>query len=295
MPLLLSTWPFGMPANEAAIPILRKGGTAMDAVVEAATYTELSPDVNSVGRFSKPNAAGELQLDAAVMDAATGRCGAVGALEAIPTATRVAREVMRDGRHVFLAGAGATQFALQHGFTPERLVDARGLAWLEEHEAERCKDAGHDTIGVIAIDTHGALATACTTSGLGGKLPGRVGDSPMIGAGLYCDSEIGACVGTGHGEDILKVCASFLVVERMRLGATPQQACEEAVVRMVDFARRGALTGDEPLRRSAVLACTMNGEIGAAATVPGFEYACWDGNSNVLKKAPNWEEGFRSM
>ena len=212
MPLLLSTWPFGMPANEAAIPILTKGGSAMDAAVEAATHTELSPDVNSVGRYSKPNAAGELQLDAAVMDGPTGRCGAVGALERVATATKVAREVMRDGRHVLLAGEGATQFALRHDFQPERLVDVKGLQWLQEHESGSNENTGHDTIGVIAIDAQGVLAAVCTTSGTGAKTPGRVGDSPIIGAGLYCDGMFGAAVATGHGEDILKVCASFLAV-----------------------------------------------------------------------------------
>lgn len=287
MPLLLSTWPFGVPANEAAIPILERGDSALDAVVEAATQAEGSLETDTVGRYSKPNRLGALQLDAAVMDGATGGCGAVGALEGVFTATRVAREVMNDGRHVFLVGEGAIRFALKRGFKTERLVDTRGLEWLEKDEAEASKpkrDTGHDTIGIIAVDNAGDLAVACTTSGLGGKLPGRVGDSPIVGSGLYCDRTVGACVATGVGEDIMKVCASFLVVERMRSGDSPQQACQEAIRRIAQYPSADP-EDSARARTSAVLACNLKGEVGAAVTQPKFKYAYWDGSENKLIEA----------
>ena len=191
----------------------------------------------------------------------------------------------------FLLAKAQRQFALRHGFQPERLVDVKGLQWLQEHESGRNENTGHDTIGVIAIDTQGVLAAVCTTSGTGAKTPGRVGDSPIIGAGLYCDGMFGAAVATGHGEDILKVCASFLVVEQIRMGASPQEACQEAVSRIVEFAKRGA-AADEALRTSAVIACNIKGETGAASTCPGFEYAYWDGETNRQIKAPNWQDNF---
>ncbi len=299
--LLLSTWKFGLPANEASIPILKNNGSAMDAVVEAATVTELSPDVQSVGKYSKPNAQGYLQLDAAVMDGTTGACGAVMAMEGIARATQVAREVLRDGRHVNLAGHGAAEFALQHGFQTERLVDERGLQWLEEHQKQQeqekangspeGRDIGHDTIGILAIDSQGHIATACTTSGSGGKLPGRVGDSPIIGSGLYCDDASGGCVATGFGEDILKVCGSFLVVELMRAGIPPQEACQRGIARIAAHFYKSAAKST-PLRQCALLACNMQGAIGAACTTEGFSYAFWDGSRNQLIEAPVWEKDF---
>lgn len=292
-PILLATWPFGQKTNEAAIPILTGGGTALEAVIEAATFTELSPETETVGRFGNPNALGVVQLDAAVMDGTTGECGAVAALEDISTPAKVALAVMRDGRHVNIFGDGAKLFALQHGFKTERQISARGAAWLEKHEAETKPtfdpNADHDTMGVIAKDHQGRLAAVCTTSGIGGKLPGRVGDSPIIGSGVYCDGDVGACVATGYGEDILKVCGSFLVVEKMREGMTPQEACQFAIKRIVHFRRKM----NAPVRHAALLACNKDGAVGAAVSAPGFPYAYWDGEHNELLDAPIWDKDFQ--
>lgn len=285
-PLLVSTWRFGLPANEAGAKILLAGGTALDAAIAAGAYAEADPTVNSVGYGGLPNSAGVVQLDAAVMDGKTGRAGAVGALEGIVHAVRVAEAVMHDGRHVFLVGEGAKRFALDHGFKEQDLLTEDAWKWYEEFRRTGVKRNFFDTIGVVALDRYGDLAAICTTSGLAGKLPGRVGDSPLIGAGLYADNEVGAAAATGVGEDILKVCGSFLVVEFMRDGKSPQEACQEAIRRCARHQRR-----DEPTQ-CCFIACNREGAVGGASTREGFQYAHWTPERNVLIDAPSLGKDF---
>jgi isoaspartyl peptidase/L-asparaginase-like protein (Ntn-hydrolase superfamily) len=285
-PVLLSTWPFGLPANEAGAKILLAGGTALHAAIVAGAHAEADPTVNSVGYGGLPNSAGVVQLDAAVMDGKTGGAGAVGALEGIVHAVRVAEAVMRDGRHVFLVGEGAKRFALEHGFKEQDLLTEDAWKWYEEYRRTGQKKDFFDTIGVVALDTHGDLAAICTTSGLSGKLPGRVGDSPLIGAGLYADNDVGGAAATGVGEDILKVCGSFLVVEMMRLGKSPQEACQETIRRCAKHQRR-----PEPTQ-CCFIACNRDGAVGGASTREGFQYAHWTPERSILIDAPALGKGF---
>lgn len=285
-PLLLSTWRFGLPANEAGAKILLAGGTALEAAIAAGAQAEGDPTVNSVGYGGLPNSDGVVQLDAAVMDGKTGGAGAVGALEGIVHAVRVAEAVMRDGRHVFLVGEGAKRFALEHGLQEQDLLTEDAWKWYEQFRRTGIKGDFFDTIGAVALDKSGDLAAICTTSGLSGKLPGRVGDSPLIGAGLYADNEVGAAAATGVGEDILKVCGSFLVVEFMRRGKSPQEACEEAIRRCAKHQRR-----TEPTQ-CCFLACNREGAVGGASTRAGFQYAHWTPERNILIDAPSLGKDF---
>jgi N4-(beta-N-acetylglucosaminyl)-L-asparaginase len=246
LPVIIATWPFGLPAAEAAWKILADGGAALDAVVEGGTYCEDDPSVDSVGYGGLPDASGDVTLDASVMDHA-GRCGAVACLRRVRHATKVARVVMERTPHVMLAGEAATAFALDHGFHESQLLSPKAA---EAYAAWRARRPGaaagklrasnppphpskdHDTIGLLALDAHGLLAGACTTSGRAYKLPGRVGDSPIIGAGLYVDGNVGAATATGVGEEMMKGCSSFDVVERMARGAEPTEALAEALRRI---------------------------------------------------------------
>jgi L-asparaginase/N4-(beta-N-acetylglucosaminyl)-L-asparaginase len=238
-PIVISTWPFGLPANEAAWTVLSSDGSALDAVIAGATQCEDDPSVHSVGLGGLPDASGEVTLDASVMDHA-GRCGAVACLKRVQNAAKVARLVMERTPHVMLVGGAATEFALANGM-PESdpLTDEarrRYEEWKNEHKSPTAA-AGHDTIGLLAIDSAGQLAGACTTSGLAFKLPGRVGDSPIIGAGLYVDGQIGAATATGQGEEMIKACGSFAIVENMRQGMEPAIAIGEVLERLLR--RRG--------------------------------------------------------
>ncbi|HPA44351.1 MAG TPA: N(4)-(beta-N-acetylglucosaminyl)-L-asparaginase [bacterium] len=279
-PVLVATWPFGLAAVRVGSEVLTDGGTAMAAAIAAVSHTEADPEVDSVGYGGLPNSAGVVQLDAAVMDGRTGHAGAVGALEGILHAVQVAEAVMRDGRHVFLVGSGAKRFALEHGFQEQDLLTENSRNWFKEFQRTGIKKDFFDTIGVLALDTHGDLATACTTSGLAGKMPGRVGDSPLIGGGLYADNEAGAAAATGVGEDILKICGSFLVVELMRQGRSPQEACQEVVRRCIRHQQRETST------QCCFIACNRQGEIGGASTRKGFQYAVWKGEQDSLIEAP---------
>ena len=246
-PVVIATWPFGLPASQAAWRVLARHGAALDAVVEGATFCEDDPSVDSVGYGGLPDSAGEVTLDASVMDDA-GRCGAVACLYRVRHAARLARAVMEKTPHVMLAGEAATRFALEHGFEESNLLAPRAAeayaAWRKAQPdgsgtaggASRGA-AGHDTIGLLALDAGGVLAGACTTSGRAYKLPGRVGDSPVIGAGLYVDGAVGAATATGLGEEVIKGCGSFDAVERMARGEEPAEALA-AVLRRIER-RRG--------------------------------------------------------
>jgi N4-(beta-N-acetylglucosaminyl)-L-asparaginase len=290
VPRVISTWDFGVAANQAAWQILRNGGRALDAVEAGARVPEADLRNHSVGRAGYPDRDGKVTLDASIMDG-NGDCGAVAALEHIAHPISVARRVMEKTPHVLLAGDGALQFALQQGFPKEDLLTPESeKAWHEwlktadyhpqinsENRATGAevgkpgdKD-NHDTIGMLAIDAQGKLAGACTTSGLAWKLHGRVGDSPIVGAGLYVDNEVGAATSTGMGEEVIRSAGSFLVVELMRQGRSPQEACREAVLRIVR--KRPQAPKDLQV---GFLALNRLGEVGAFAIQKGFTYAVCD-------------------
>jgi isoaspartyl peptidase/L-asparaginase-like protein (Ntn-hydrolase superfamily) len=277
-PTAVATWPFGRAAAAEAGEVLRAEGTAMDAVEAGIRMVELDPDEHSVGYGGFPNAAGVVQLDAAVMDGRTHRAGSVAALEGCRTPISVARRVMEKSRHVMLVGEGARQFALAQGFPDETtLTPAARQRWEEWTTRKHSAASSHDTIGLVALDAMGNLAVGCSTSGLAFKDVGRVGDSPLLGSGLYVDNDVGGAAATGVGEEIMKFCLSFLAVETMRQGATPAEACEAAIRRM---------TGKRPTNRrvgAAVLALDRFGRHGGYSTAPGFSYGLWtvEGSSLV--------------
>ncbi len=235
-PLVIATW--NVPnATQKAWEVLSTGGNALDAVEQGVMVEEADIKNTSVGKGGLPDRDGHVTLDACIMDT-QGNCGSVVFLKNITHAVSVARKVMEDTPHVILAGAGAEQFAYASGFPKENLLTpaskAQWEAWKVKSEYKPIINIeNHDTIGMLAIDSEGNLSGACTTSGLAYKMQGRVGDSPIIGSGLFVDNEIGAAVATGLGEEVLKTVGSFLVVELMRQGKSPQEACEEAIKRIV--------------------------------------------------------------
>jgi isoaspartyl peptidase/L-asparaginase-like protein (Ntn-hydrolase superfamily) len=282
MCVVIATWKFGELAARAALPVLESGGSALDAAIAGGQAVEDDPDVHSVGYGGLGNRAGSVQLDASVMDGRTLRCGAVAAVENIRHVAALARLVMEQTPHVLLAGEGARLFAVQHGFPLENLHTPESVAaWYRRREhKERQSDLTHDTVTVLALDQSGSLGGACTTSGLSLKLPGRVGDSPIIGAGLYVDDTAGAGGGTGVGEEILRVGGSLLMVEAMRSGRSPQEACELAARRVIASCRRRG----SAIAEAAFIALDPTGRTGAACT-PGteFHYAVGrGGNVEVL-------------
>ena len=237
LPLVIATWNV-KNATAKAWEVLQDGGSALDAVEQGCRVEEADATGQSVGKGGLPDRDGHVTLDACVMDQ-HGNCGAVVYLENIVHAVSVARKVMENTPHVILAGKGAKEFAISEGFEVEDLLtEASKKAWEEWKIKSEYKPIinieNHDTIGMLAIDKNGDISGACTTSGLAFKMAGRVGDSPIIGSGLFVDNEIGACVATGLGEEVLKTVGSFLVVELMRQGKTPQEACEEAIGRIVN-------------------------------------------------------------
>lgn len=288
VPRVVSTWDFGVAANRAAWDILAAKGRALDAVEAGARVPEADLNNHSVGRGGYPDRDGRLTLDASIMDE-QGNCGAVAALEHIAHPISVARRVMERTPHVLLVGDGALQFALEQGFTKEALLTPESeRAWREWLKTSRYAPAAnsevrsygagrkpgdahdHDTIGLLAIDARGNLSGACTTSGMAWKLHGRVGDSPIVGAGLYVDNEIGAATSTGVGEEVIRNAGSFLVVELMRQGRSPQDACREAVARILKR-KPGAKEF-----QVGFLALNKRGEVGAWAIQKGFKYAVCD-------------------
>jgi N4-(beta-N-acetylglucosaminyl)-L-asparaginase len=290
-PIAISTWSHGVAASRLAVRVLLAGGSPLDAVEKAINAVELDPLVESVGVGGLPNEEGEVELDAAIMEGSL-RCGAVMALRSIATPISVARRVMERTRHVQLAGKGALEFALREGFKASDLLTPQAKEKWEKWRAsaerpvpgrvekrDRPKPTdpkGHDTVATLALDARMAMAAGCSTSGLSWKLPGRVGDSPIVGAGLYCDAEVGAAGATGIGEEILRVCGSFLIVEGMRRGLSPRAAISEALSRVAraDPANRK--------RQVAFIALSRSGEIGAGAMLPGFQAAVAAGDGREL-------------
>jgi len=236
-PIVISTWNHGLPANDAAMAVLRQNGSALDAVEAGVRVPEADPESQSVGYGGRPDEDGHVTLDACIMDSA-GNAGAVAFLRDIKHPISVARKVMEQTDHVMLVGKGAKKFALAHGFKEENLLTKKSreewLRWKEDHSIKDSwgPNEEHDTISTLAIDNKGDLAGACTTSGMAYKIHGRVGDSPLIGAGMYVDNDIGAVGATGKGEEVIKTCGSFLVIELMRQGYSAMDACQEAVLRI---------------------------------------------------------------
>ena len=291
LPCVISTWDFGVAANQAAWAILSKGGRSLDAVEAGARVPEEDLKNHSVGRAGYPDRDGHVTLDASIMDE-TGGCGAVAGMEHIAHPISVARAVMEKTPHVLLVGEGATQFAVEQGFTYERtlLTPESEVAWHEWLKTARYQPVAnsetgtygksalgtpggaknHDTIGMLAIDARGNISGACTTSGMAWKLRGRVGDSPIIGAGLYVDNEVGGATSTGVGEEVIRNVGSFLVVELMRQGLSPQAACKAAVERILK---------KKPEAKEiqvGFLAISKTGEVGAWSIQKGFSYALCD-------------------
>jgi isoaspartyl peptidase/L-asparaginase-like protein (Ntn-hydrolase superfamily) len=276
-PVVIATWPFGRIAVEAAYPLLVQGIPALDAALAGAKAVEDDPKVDSVGYGGIANAIGTVSLDACVMDGRTLACGAVAALENIRHPAEVAKRVMEKTPHVLLVGEGARWFALQQGFPLATLHTPESVANWVNRQAKEVPPApppggpqDHDTVTVLALDQKGHLGGVCTTSGLAFKMPGRVGDSPLIGHGLYVDDTAGAAGATGVGEEIIRINGSFFIVEQMRAGKSPQEACEIAVRKVNATAvRRGVHPASV-----AFLALAPDGRFGAACTIPAkFQFA----------------------
>jgi isoaspartyl peptidase/L-asparaginase-like protein (Ntn-hydrolase superfamily) len=237
-PTVVSTWNHGLDANRAAWQVLSDKGTAFDAVEAGVKVTESDITNRSVGIGGLPDSSGHVTLDACIMNEHS-ECGAVACLEGIDHPISVARAVMEKTPHVMLVGEGARKFALDQGFEKIKTpIKEAKKAWKEWKKEERQKPPeinheNHDTIGMLALDQYGNLSGACTTSGWAYKMPGRVGDSPIIGAGLFVDNEVGAACATGMGEAIIRIAGSHTVVELMRQGHSPQRACELAVERII--------------------------------------------------------------
>lgn len=294
--MVISTWDFGQVANLEAWKTLIAGGRALDAVEAGVKIPEADASNHSVGYGGLPDRDGHVTLDACIMDEFY-NCGSVMCLEHIKHPISVARMVMEKTPHVVLSGEGALQFALANGFIKENLMTPESekmwKEWMktslyhpeansENQLYDKTKDpmpggpSNHDTIGMIAIDVKGNLGGACTTSGLAYKMRGRVGDSPIIGAGLYIDNEVGGATSSGVGEEVIKIVGSHLIVELMRNGANPRDACKEAIHRII---KRNPERSKEI--QVGFLAVNRKGQYGAYALQKGFTYSV---KSNTIEK-----------
>lgn len=281
---MIATWNVAA-ANAAAWEVLKSGGTALDAVEQGCRVEEADPANQTVGYGGRPDREGNVTLDACIMDH-QGRCGSVVYLKGIQHPVSVARKVMEDTPHVMLAGEGALQFALEQGFKKKDLLTEASREdwerWKKESRYEPIINIeNHDTIGMLAIDNEGNLAGACTTSGMAYKMAGRVGDSPIIGAGLYVDNEVGAATATGLGEAVMRSVGSFLVVELMRQGLSPTEACRAAVERIAKA------HPDHHNFQVGFIALNKAGETGAYCIQPGFSFRESDTEKQVQKPAPS--------
>jgi N4-(beta-N-acetylglucosaminyl)-L-asparaginase len=303
-PIVISTWDTGLEANKTAWKILSAGERALNAVEEGVKVIEDSINC-CVGLGANPDRDGFVTLDASIMDEFS-NCGSVAFLERIRHPISVARRVMEKTPHVMLVGGGAQQFAVAEGFPLEEqklspFAQKQYEEWLKKSEykpvinIEKSKSHGpfpemaeankfnHDTIGMVAMDVNGNLSGSCTTSGMAFKMRGRVGDSPIIGAGLFVDNEVGACVATGQGEDVIRVCGSHTVVELMRQGLSPQQACKKTIERIIKIKKEKAKE-----IQVAFIALNKKGQVGSFAIQPGFNYALHTKDEEKLVPAKSW-------
>jgi len=317
-PIVISTWKHGLAANEKAREILINGGNSLDAVEEGVKVSEDNPEVLSVGYGGLPDNEGRVTLDAAIMDWKA-RIGSVVFLEHIKNPISVARLILENTEHIVLAGDGAYKYALLNGFRSESLLTEKSIGRYKEWRAsnsgksqeyhtedfelrpltlkEKQKlgindDGNHDTIGMVAIDKDGHISASCTTSGTAWKLHGRVGDSPIVGAGLYVDGEIGGAASTGRGEECIRACGSFLVVEMMRMGKSPQEACLIAAKRVIKLNLLSHKNRDSNYQ-VGFIAINVKGEYGAYSVRDGFEYAlCKDSRNELTKSKFVMDENF---
>ncbi len=285
-PVFLSTWVHGKPANERAAEVFKAGGSLLDAVEKGINVPESDPNVMSVGYGGLPNEEGVVELDAAIMDGTRHRAGAVCSLHSIKNPISVARLVLEKTRHTTLAGEGAFRFALKMGFRPEQLLTPQSLKKWLEWKADPKRDTfwldpteNHDTIGMVATDGKGHVVAGCSTSGLKWKIAGRVGDSPLVGCGIYADDNVGAASATGDGDLMTNYCTSISIVHSMSRGISPQDACVELLQHIVKTDPKNR-TGDV-----CVIAFNNRGEAGAASMHSGYrlKYALWrEGESELL-------------
>jgi N4-(beta-N-acetylglucosaminyl)-L-asparaginase len=301
-PIVISTWDFGKAANAGAWEVLKKGGRAVDAVEAGVRIPEADESNQSIGYGGLPDRDGKVTLDACIMDEFY-NCGSVMALEYIMHPISVARMVMEKTPHIILAGDGALQFALANGFKKENLLTASSeKAWrewlktakyepvknIENQLYDKTKDPmpgginNHDTIGMLAIDAAGNFGGACTTSGMAYKIHGRVGDSPVIGAGLYVDNEVGGATATGVGEEVVRIVGGHLIVELMRQGLSPEAACKEGCERII---KRNPKKAKEV--QVGFLAMNKKGEFGAYCLQKGFTYAVKSNKEEKIYTAPS--------
>jgi N4-(beta-N-acetylglucosaminyl)-L-asparaginase len=304
-PIVISTWNAGLEANKAAWKILVANGRALDAVEEGVKVTEASQNC-CVGLGANPDRDGFVTLDAAIMDESF-NCGSVAFLERIKHPISVARRVMEKTPHVMLVGIGAQQFAITEGFPLEEQKLSQDAKknyeqWLKTSEykpvinienlkktngsstqAGQSGEFNHDTIGMLALDANGNLSGSCTTSGMGFKMRGRVGDSPIIGAGLFVDNSVGACVATGQGEDVIRISGSHTVVELMRHGLSPQEACKKTIERIVKIKKEKAKE-----IQVAFIALNKKGQVGAFAIQKLFNYAIHTSTEEKLIDSQSW-------
>ncbi len=303
-PIVISTWNFGKAANAGAWEVLSKQGRALDAVEAGVKIPEADPNNHSVGYAGLPDRDGHVTLDACIMDEKS-NCGSVMCLEHIVHPISVARMVMEKTPHIILVGEGALQFALANGFSKTNLLTPESEKmwkdWLKssnyqpvigtENKASASVrmaplpvgSLNHDTIGMLALDASGNMSGACTTSGLAYKMHGRVGDSPVIGAGLFVDNEVGAATSTGVGEEVIRIAGSHLVVELMRQGAAPGDACKKAVERIVKRdpeKAKGLQVG--------FLAMRNDGSYGAYCIQKGFTYAVRTTAEDKIYESESW-------
>lgn len=278
-PVVISTWK-NTGANEAAWASLNAKKTSLDAVEAGARVPEADPNDTSVGYGGLPDRDGHVTLDACIMDW-KGNAGSVTFLEGIMHPISVARAVMEKTPHVMLSGAGAKAFALEQGFKEENLLtDKAQAAWEEWKKKSKYEPIvnieRHDTIGILAIDPQQNLSGACTTSGMAFKMHGRVGDSPIIGGAVFVDNEVGGACATGLGEFVMKTLGAFLIVELMRQGLSPQQACEDAIGRIVKR------YPNYPDFQVGYLALNKKGQHGAYAIQKGFNYTLSQGGKTTV-------------
>jgi N4-(beta-N-acetylglucosaminyl)-L-asparaginase len=277
IPVVIATWD-NRKATREGMDVMLKGGSALDAVEAGARVPDSDPNDLSVGYGGLPDRDGNVTLDACIMDE-YGKAGSVTFLQHIKHPISVARKVLEDTPHVMLSGEGALRFALSKGFEKEDLLtNTARKEWKKWVKDNNYQPVNHDTIGILAIDASGKMCGACSTSGLAFKMHGRVGDSPVIGAGMYVDNEIGGACATGAGELVLETLGSFLVVELMRQGMTPNKACREAVNRILkkypELKEGGAQVG--------YAALSINGEVGGYSIDKGYTIAVSESKKDHL-------------
>lgn len=284
--VLLTTWPFGQAANRRAAEVFSQSGSLMDAVEKGINVVEDDPSVTTVGYGGLPNADGVVELDAGIMDGTRHRAGSICNLHMIKNPISVARQVIERTSHTTMAGEGAFLFALKLGFEPQQLLTPESLKkWMSwranpnRHTYWLKSTKNHDTIGMIAADGDGHMAAGCSTSGMAFKIPGRVADSPLVGCGLYADDTAGGASATGDGDLMTNYCTSISIVNSMRRGASPQEACEDILRLMVKTDAKNRSS------QCAVIAMNPHGETGTASMNAGFrlKYAVWRNGSQELK------------